>query len=600
MPRIPEDILQRIRDATDITDVVGEHVQLSKKGRNLFGLCPFHNENSPSFSVSPERQIYHCFGCGAGGNVFKFIQEIDRVSFVEAVTFLAQRASISLPQHDAQSRAHSEASDEIYRANELANKYYHHMLLNDSAGQNALTYLRDRRLSDETIERFELGYAPAEWDGLLKVAGRRGLNPQALERAGLALQRQSGNGYYDRFRDRATFAINNLSNRTIGFGARALQPEQEPKYLNSPETAIYHKGQVLYGLSHTRDAIRRSDTVIVVEGYMDLLSMVQAGIENVVATSGTALTEDHCRALARYAHKIVLLFDGDAAGSNAAMRGVEIALGSGADARIVSLPSEHDPDTFVQTEGTDALLALAENGQSALDFYLNQISKQHDLNSVQGKSQAIETLKPLLARLRDAVRRDLMMREVAQRLSVDEGALRQEMHHVVQRQQRTARTPSAEPAKTENHIPEPPRREREFIGLLLHYPQYIRAASDQLDVEGLESTACRTLLQTLYDHFPEANAIDLSLLMDHVQEEHLGRLVSECAMFGFSEEQVDEQWKQSLSFFQRNALQRRIMTTRQALAQAEQSGDDGEVLRLSGELVELNRQRQHHAEAQTS
>ena len=180
-----------------------------------------------------------------------FLQEIDRVSFVEAVTFLAQRASISLPQHDAQSRALSEASDEVYRANELANKYYHHMLLNDSAGQNALSYLKDRRLSDETIERFELGYAPAEWDGLLKVAGRRGLNPQAMERAGLALQRQSGNGYYDRFRDRATFAINNLSNRTIGFGARALQSEQEPKYLLDymdpcrPRTGLADTGSVL-------------------------------------------------------------------------------------------------------------------------------------------------------------------------------------------------------------------------------------------------------------------------------------------------------------------------------------------------------------------
>ncbi len=600
MPLIPEDILERVRDATDIADIVGEHVELSKKGRNLFGLCPFHNENSPSFSVSPERQIYHCFGCGAGGNVFKFIQEIDRVSFVEAVAFLAQRASISLPQQNAQTRAHSEASDEIYRANDLANKYYHHMLLNDSVGQSALSYLRDRRLSDETIERFELGYAPAEWDGLLKVAGRRGITPQALERAGLALQRQSGNGYYDRFRDRATFAINNLSNRTIGFGARALQLDQEPKYLNSPETAIYHKGQVLYGLSHTRDAIRRSDTVIVVEGYMDLLSLVQAGIENVVATSGTALTEDHCRALARYAHRIVLLFDGDAAGSNAAMRGVEIAIGSGADARIVSLPSEHDPDTFVQTEGTDALLALTGRGQSALDFYLDQIGKQHNLNSVQGKSQAVETLKPLLARLRDAVRRDLMMREVAQRLSVDEGALRQEMHQVVQRQQRTNRSPSAISLKTEDQIPEPPRREREFIGLLLHYPQYIRATADELDIEGLESTACRTLLQALYDNFTSVDSIDLSLLIDHVQERRLGRLVSECAMFGFSKEQVNEQWKQSLSFFQRNALKQRIMATRQSLSQAEQSGNDDEVLRLSGELIQLNRERQRYAEAQTS
>ena len=600
MPLIPEDILERIRDATDIADIVGEHVQLVKKGRNLFGLCPFHNENSPSFSVSPERQIYHCFGCGAGGNVFKFIQEVDRVSFVEAVAFLAQRASISLPQQDTQTRAYSEAADEIYRANDLAKKYYHHMLLNDSVGQKALAYLRDRRLSDETIERFELGYAPAEWDGLIKVAGRRGLSPHALERAGLALQRQSGNGHYDRFRDRATFTITNLSNRTIGFGARALQTDQEPKYLNSPETAIYHKGQVLYGLSHTRDVIRRRDTVIVVEGYMDLLSLVQAGIEYVVATSGTALTEDHCRALARYAHRIVLLFDGDAAGSNAAMRGVEIALGSGADARIVSLPSEHDPDTFVQTEGKDALLELAENGQSALDFYLNQMSKQHDLNSVQGKSQAVETLKPLLARLRDAVRRDLMMREVAQRLSVDEGALRQEMHQVVQKQRRTNRSPSAVPPKTENQIPEPPRREREFIGLLLHFPQYIRAAADELDIEGLESTASRTLLQALYDHFPNADSIDLSLLIDHVQEESLGRLVSECAMFGFSEEQVNEQWEQSVSFFQRNALQRRIVMTRQTLSQAEQSGNDDEVLRLSSELIQLNRERQRHAEAQTS
>jgi DNA primase len=225
---------------------------------------------------------------------------------------------------------------------------------------------------------------------------------------------------------------------------------------------------------------------------------------------------------------------------------------------------------------------------------------QHDLSSVQGKAQAVETLKPLLARVRDAVRRDLMMREVAQRLSVDEGALRQEMHQVVQRQQRTNRSPSAAPPKTEDQIPEPPRREREFIGLLLHYPQYISVAANELDIEGLESTACRTLLQTLYDHFTNADSIDLPLLIDRTQEESLGRLVSECAMFGFSEEQVNEQWKQSLSFFQRNALQRRIMTTRQALSQAEQSGNDDEVLRLSSELIQLNRQRQHHAEAQTS
>jgi len=598
MARIPEDILERIRDATDISEIVSEHVQLTPKGRNLFGLCPFHNENSPSFSVNPERQIYHCFGCGVGGNVFKFIQEIDRVSFVEAVKFLANRTNIPIPTNEGPSRAVSDAADQIYRANDLAHKYFHHMLLNDKAGEEALAYLRNRRLSDETIERFGLGYAPAEWDGLLKVASRRGFNPQAMEQAGLVLPRQSGNGYYDRFRDRAVFPIANLSNRTIGFGARALQPDQEPKYLNSPETSIYHKGTVLYGLAQTRDAIRRHDAVIVVEGYMDLLSLVQAGIEHVVATSGTALTEEHCRSLARYAHRVVLLFDGDAAGSNAAMRGLEILLGTGVDARVVSLPSEHDPDTFVQEKGSETLLELAEKGQSALDFYMQQIDRQHDLNSVQGKSQAIEVLKPLLARPRDAVRRDLMLREVAQRLSVDESALRQEMSQVMQRQQRP-RTTTAEPTPSARQ-PEPPGRERDFIRLLLHYPSYITATAQAITPDHLDTPQCQVLLQALFDRFTNVTEIDLSLLINYLEDEVLTRLVTECAMLGLAEEQVEEQWKQSISFFQKNSLQRRDLQIRQALNQAEQRGDENEVLRLNRELFQLNQERQNYDEAQNS
>ncbi len=598
MARIPEDILERIRDAIDIAEIVSEHVQLTPKGRNLFGLCPFHNENSPSFSVNPDRQIYHCFGCGVGGNVFKFIQEIDRVSFVEAVKFLANRTNIPIPTSEGPSHAVNDAADQIYRANDLAHKYFHHMLLNDTAGEEALAYLRNRHLSDETIERFGLGYAPANWDGLLKVAQRRGFSPQAMEQAGLVLPRQNGNGYYDRFRDRAIFPIANLSNRTIGFGARALQSDQEPKYLNSPETSVYHKGTVLYGLAQTRDAIRRRDVVIVVEGYMDLLSLVQAGIEHVVATSGTALTEEHCRSLARYAHRVVLLFDGDAAGSNAAMRGLEILLGTGVDARVVSLPSEHDPDTFVQEKGSEALLDLAEKGQSALDFYMQQIGGRHDLSSVQGKSLAIEALKPLLARPRDAVRRDLMLREVAQQLSVDESALRQEMSQVVQRQQRPHTTTAAPTPATQ--LPEPPRREREFIGLLLQYPHYITATAEAITAEALDAPQCQALIRVLFERFADTSEIDLSLLMDQLENEALTRLVSKCAMLGFTEEQVEEQWRQSISFFQRASLQRRIQQARQALNQADQQGDENEVLRISGELVLLNQERQHYDETQNS
>ena len=341
--------------------MISEHVQLVKKGRNYSGLCPFHDEKTPSFSVDPDRQFYHCFGCGVGGNVFKFIQEIDRVTFVEAVKFLAERAGIALPERSGPSREEDAADDELYRANDLAQKYFHHLLLKDDVSASARTYLQTRGLTGETIARFGLGYAPPEWDALLKVAGRRDLNPQVLERAGLALPRPKGSGHYDRFRDRVTFPIANLSSRIIAFGARALQSDQEPKYLNSPETPIYHKGRVLYGLSDTRDAIRRRDAVLVVEGYMDLLSLVQAGVEHVAATSGTALTEDQCRTLARYARQVVLLFDGDAAGSTAAMRGLEVILGTGLDVRVVSLPTGHDPDSFVQEHGPEALLKRAEN-----------------------------------------------------------------------------------------------------------------------------------------------------------------------------------------------------------------------------------------------
>jgi DNA primase len=599
MPRIPEDILERIRDATDIAEIVSGHVQLNKKGRNFFGLCPFHNENSPSFSVNPERQIYHCFGCGVGGNVFKFIQEVDRVSFVEAVQFLAKRTGIQIPESSGPSRAESDIADQIYQANDLARKFFHHMLLNDNAGAPALAYLRSRQLSDDTIERFGLGYAPAAWDGLLKVANRRGLNAQVMERAGLALPRQGGNGYYDRFRDRAIFPIANLSNRTIAFGARALQADQEPKYLNSPETAIYHKGAVLYGLAQTRDAVRRRDVVLVVEGYMDLLSLVQVGIEHVVATSGTALTEAHCRVLARYAHRVVLLFDGDAAGSTAAMRGLEILLGTGVDARVVSLPSEHDPDTFVQEKGPDALLSLAEEGQSVLDFYMQQLARSHDLGTMQGKAQAIETLKPLLAKPRDAVRRDLMLREVAQRLGVDESALRQEMGQLVQRQRPRAQTGRSAPAVAAKE-PDPPHREREFLGLLLNYPRYIAATAAAISPDSLDDPRCQALVGVLFERFSATDAIDLSLLLDQLQDEQLGRLISQCAMLGRAEDQVEEQWRQSVSFFQRNSLRHRDLMLRQALEQAAQGGDEAEIARISGELVRLNQERQRYDETQNS
>ena len=592
-----EAVRDRIRDATDIVDLVSEHVQLTRRGRNFLGLCPFHEEKTPSFSVNPDRQFYHCFGCGAGGDVFKFIQEIDRVTFIEAIKFLAERAGIALPERSGPSREETEAADELYRANDLAQKYFHHLLLNDEVGASASEYLQTRRLTSETIERFGLGYAPPGWDALLKVAGRRGLSPQILERAGLALPRSTGSGHYDRFRDRVTFPIANLSDRTIAFGARALQPDQEPKYLNSPETPIYHKGRVLYGLSITRDAIRRQDAVLVVEGYMDLISLAQAGIQHVVATSGTALTEDHCRLLARFARQVVLLFDGDAAGSTAAMRGLEVILGTGLDARVVSLPAEHDPDSFIQEHGPEALLKRAENAQSALDFYFDQLAQQHDLSSVEGKARAVERLKPLLAKPRDAVRRDLLLREVAERLSVDEQSLRHDLQASMRRPQQP-RKAVAEPSPTAT--PDPPRHELEFMGLLLNFPQLIPKTVREFAPDSLSDARTQALCRTVFDHHAHGKAIDLGTIISELEDDALARLAAQCAAQGFDEEQVERLWRDYFFSFQKNALDKRITNALQALTEASKASDDSEIERISAELVALNQERQAVATQQSS
>ena len=595
MARIPEETIERIKAATDIVDLVSEYVELRKRGRNFFGPCPFHTEKTPSFSVNPQLQIYRCFGCGAGGNAFKFIQEIDNVSFVEAVSFLARRSGIALPQSGA-SAEQGDFSDQVYKANELAQKYFHHMLLVDAGGRDALGYLRDRGIEEETVARFGLGYAPPRWDALLKVLNRRDFDPAMAERAGLALPRQSGQGHYDRFRDRITFPIANLSGRTIAFGARSLRSDQEPKYLNSPESPIYRKSRVLYGLSQTRGEIRRAGLALVVEGYMDLLSLVQRGIPNVVASAGTALTPEQSQILGRYAPEVVLVFDGDLAGSSAAQRAVEVLLGTGMDARVVSLPPEHDPDSFVREMGPDALVAAVEKAQSVLDFYLDQTARRSDLSTVQGKTRAIEAFKPLLANIQDAVRRDLMMREVSRRLGVDEPALRQE----VQRLFRGRRSPNRLPGPPPSRQDDPPLWEKEFLGLLLTHPSYISRTAQILEPEAFVDPRSQGIVRVLFQEYQDAETIDLSLLMSRIEDEATVKLLSACAMLELAEAQVEEYWEDTILRFQSRALTRRIDQLKDSLAAAAESGDDAATSELTSRLDDLVKKRMDLEAAQRS
>ena len=588
MPRnlIPEETLERIRAAIDIVDLVSGHVQLTRKGRNFLGLCPFHTEKTPSFNVNPELQIYRCFGCGAGGNIFKFVQEMDRVSFPEAVSFLARRCGVEIPEGGG-ARRDGQVTDKIYRANEWAARYYHYLLRKDE-GRRALDYLHGRGLSDEVIDRFYLGYAPGGGTSLLERAGRRGHTPELLEKAGLALPSRSGRGHYDRFRDRVMFPIANLSRRSIGFGARALKPGDEPKYLNSPETPVYRKGSVLYGLNWTRKEIVSRDCAIVVEGYMDLMALAQAGIGHVVASSGTALTEQQCRTLDRYARRVVLVFDGDAAGSAAAVRGLEVLIGAGLDAQVVPLPGDDDPDSFVRREGAERFGQLVDEAESVIAFYITRLAGEIDLSTMAGKTRAIERVVPLIANCTKSVSRDLMLRQVAQRLRVDERALRDDMGKtLVARNLRTR--PQAEELPETPSYPEPPGPERDFMGLLLQHPQLIPRSAAGLTAEHFTDARVRGLAELLFSRGPD-DSLDLPSLMSSVEDPGLDDLVSSCALVGFDEEQVERQWCDYVRVFRRNFLTRRIEESKRELAAAERASGARDVDILNSRIVDLIRE----------
>jgi len=430
--RIPDDTIDQIRAASDIVDVISASVPLKKRGKNYTGLCPFHQEKTPSFSVSAEKQMYYCFGCGKGGNVFTFVMEHDKVSFVEAARTLAKRIGIEIPEEGYEDRAQSTEFENLFAACRTAALFYAGNLTASVEGQLGAEYFRHRGFSAETVRRFGLGYAPNAWDGLARHVESAKMDPSVFERAGLLLRRNEGQGYYDRFRGRAIFPIFSATGRVIAFGARKLR-EDDPlgKYINSPETPIYSKSRVLYGLYQAREALRSADSAILVEGYADLISMVQAGIENVVASSGTALTEEQIQLIGRYTKNITLVYDADSAGSKATLRGVDLVIENGLDVRVARLPEGEDPDSFVRASGTAAMRKLLEGAVSFLDFKAEFFRSEGLLATPEGKTRAVRSLVETLARMKDELKRTFFIKTIAEKYEIYETILYRELERQI-------------------------------------------------------------------------------------------------------------------------------------------------------------------------
>ena len=395
---IPEEMIGQILRTSSIVEVIEGYVPLKQSGKYHRALCPFHTEKTPSFTVNPERQIFYCFGCGEGGDVFRFLMRREGFTFPEAVRHLAQRAGILLPE-----RGRSREGDGLLKLVELQRLAceYFRKALNAPHGNQAREYLSQREVGWELVERLQLGYAVAEWEGLVRELTKRGFTTRQLEAAGLAVQRQEGRGYYDRFRDRLMIPIVDSSGKIVGFGGRALG-DQQPKYINSPETAIYKKGVHLYGLHLASRAIRETRVALVVEGYFDVISLTSADFPQTVASLGTALTRDQVTLLHRYADKAILIFDPDPAGIQAAWRGLELLVAEDMGVAVVILPQGKDPDTFVRENGRDALLARVEAAQDLVDFLLTRAEEKTGLKGVDEKAAAARQVLRLVARMPEA------------------------------------------------------------------------------------------------------------------------------------------------------------------------------------------------------
>jgi DNA primase len=416
--RIPQHFIDELIARTDIIEVIGSRVQLKRAGREYKACCPFHDEKTPSFTVSPDKQFYHCFGCGAHGTALGFVMEYDHASFVEAVEDLAARAGLEVPREGG-TAAPAQPHDELYVALERASLFYRQSL---SGEARAREYLEGRGLGADIIQRFGIGYAPARWDALVDRYGTTEDERQVLLRAGLVIERQpdaergKSPGCYDRFRDRVMFPIRDTRGRCIGFGGRVLDGS-EPKYLNSPETELFHKGRELYGLYEARQATRSLQRLLVVEGYMDVVSLHQAGITFAVATLGTATTPEHLQRIFRLVGEVIFCFDGDRAGRAAAWRALENAVGEvkqGRQIRFLFLPDGQDPDSLVQAEGTEAFESRLAGALPLSDYLIRELASRSDVSSVDGRARLVELARPLVRRIPSDVYRELLVGQLAE------------------------------------------------------------------------------------------------------------------------------------------------------------------------------------------
>lgn len=581
-----DDIISRVRDSIDIVDLVSGYVSLKKTGKNHTGLCPFHAEKTPSFSVNPDKQIFHCFGCGAGGDAFKFLELQEGLNFPEAVRKLADRAGISLPAESGSRTSDKKSSEEraalltivaeaaAYFQNELA----------APAGSAARAYVNKRGVSDQIVKEFGLGFARNEWDGLLRYLRQRGYQPGQMERAGLVVKRSEGEGHYDRFRGRIIFPIRDIAGSVIAFGGRVMD-DALPKYLNSSETPLYSKSNTLYCLDAAKEQGRKLGYFIIVEGYLDAIACHQYGIRNAVATLGTALTEGHLRLLRRFADKLVLIFDPDPAGVRASLRGFDLFVASGMKVNVVSLPDNDDPDTFLQKRGAEAFSARLRESVKFMDFVLAQVIKDGSSASIDEKVERAGEMLGFIAKLPSGIERDHYLKRTAEALDLDEAVLRQEMPKQSRGQHHAGKDKAAAPVRGQR-----PRAEEILIHLMLKDENMARRLAERIQPADFTDPLLQRAVKRIFEVLRAKGRLESrALLVDG--DDELNHVISHYSVLDMDYEDPEKHCDDCVDVIKRHNHSRRMKALLGAIRQAEEQDNRAELARLLKEQNEMARQR---------
>jgi DNA primase len=597
--RIPEEKIEEVRKALDIVDVISEYVQLKKQGRNFVGLCPFHGEKTPSFSVSPEKQLYHCFGCGAGGNAFSFVMETEGISFIEAVEKLAAKANILLPELEGHEESKPEISHKMVtwvKAHELAAKLYHHILTASDEGKEAREYLRKRGFTKEMIDHFQVGYAPNSWDFLTGFLEKRlGESPESLAECGLLALREKDKKPYDRFRDRIMFPIWDRRGKLIAFGGRILSDGQ-PKYLNSQESKVFNKSEVLYFFHQARPMIRKKNESVLFEGYMDVISAWRAGIDNGIAAMGTALTDVQAKMIRRNADRVILCYDSDDAGVNATYKNAQILQRAGMEVVIAALPEGYDPDDYIREKGPDRFVQDIINRHitfTAFKFHYFRRGKNLQLEG--DRLNYIEQIIEEISLLPRAVERDYYLRQLAEEFSLSLEALKQEQIDIIKKHQKKEKRQiyKAVQAKSVSSVKKMisahEAAERELIALMLQS----RSIADQVQKEiggEFHYDDYQAIAAHIYSYYGEGYEPDPSHFIERVEDPKLRKITTSLAMkkvnIDLSEQEMDDYLKHIRQFPKKKEIEQLKIKQKQA----EESLQFKEAALIAMEIVKINQE----------